>query len=91
VAISCRDAVQNHAASNCARFVTRRWLVARRGDEGLGERSRMTPEPCGVGKTALVADESRVIEGDWIGLDRDELIERGTFAEFVIGLVAARE
>jgi hypothetical protein len=35
--------------------------------------------------------DGRVIEGDWIGLNRDELIERGTFAEFVMGLVAARE
>jgi hypothetical protein len=32
-----------------------------------------------------------VVEGDWIGLNRDELIAHGTFADFVINLAAAGE
>ena len=35
--------------------------------------------------------DGEVVEGDWIGLNRDELIAHGTFANFVTNLVAAQE
>jgi hypothetical protein len=35
--------------------------------------------------------DGQVVEGDWIGLNRDELIAHGTFADFVTALATARE
>jgi hypothetical protein len=35
--------------------------------------------------------DGHVVEGDWIGLNREELIAHGTFADFVTALAAARE
>lgn len=35
--------------------------------------------------------DGEVVEGDWIGLNRDELIAHATFANFVTNLAAAQE
>ena len=35
--------------------------------------------------------DGEVVEGDWIGLNRDELIAHGTFADFVTALAATQE
>jgi hypothetical protein len=34
--------------------------------------------------------DGHVVEGDWIGLNSDALIEHGTFADFVTGLAVAQ-